>query len=237
MNLAPALVTTALPYANGPLHLGHLVGYVQADIWVRARRMDGGLAHFVCADDAHGTPIMLAAEKAGQTPEDFIRAIQAGHERDFAAFGVAFDHYHSTHSPENQALANLVYGRLRDGGAIARRSIQQLYDPTREMFLILGADALEDLPTWKNPQRICELALPLVVCRAYAPEPDFSVLVKFQSHQRIAAAQAAQVSMPPIGIASSDIRRRVATGRSIRFRTPRAVEKYIETHGLYRTEP
>ena len=135
MNLAPALVTTALPYANGPLHLGHLVGYVQADIWVRARRMDGGLAHFVCADDAHGTPIMLAAEKAGQTPEDFIRAIQAGHERDFAAFGVAFDHYHSTHSPENQALANLVYGRLRDGGAIARRSIQQLYDPTREMFL------------------------------------------------------------------------------------------------------
>ena len=135
MNLAPALVTTALPYANGPLHLGHLVGYVQADIWVRARRMDGGIVHFVCADDAHGTPIMLAAEKAGQTPEDFIRAIQAGHERDFAAFGVAFDHYHSTHSPENQALANLVYGRLRDGGAIARRSIQQLYDPTREMFL------------------------------------------------------------------------------------------------------
>ena len=135
MELAPALVTTALPYANGPLHLGHLVGYIQADIWVRARRMDGGVVHFVCADDAHGTPIMLAAEKAGQTPEDFIRAIQAGHERDFAAFGVAFDHYHSTHSAENQALANLIYGRLRDGGAIARRSIQQLYDPLREMFL------------------------------------------------------------------------------------------------------
>ena len=135
MELAPALVTTALPYANGPLHLGHLVGYIQADIWVRARRMDGGIVHFVCADDAHGTPIMLAAEKAGQTPEDFIRAIQAGHERDFAAFGVAFDHYHSTHSAENQALANLIYGRLRDGGAIARRSIQQLYDPLREMFL------------------------------------------------------------------------------------------------------
>ena len=135
MNHAPALVTTALPYANGPLHLGHLVGYIQADIWVRARRMDGGSVHFVCADDAHGTPIMLAAEKAGQSPEEFIRGIQAGHERDFAAFGVAFDHYHSTHSPENQALANLIYGRLRDGGAIARRSIQQLYDPVREMFL------------------------------------------------------------------------------------------------------
>jgi methionyl-tRNA synthetase len=135
MNPAPALVTTALPYANGPLHLGHLVGYVQADIWVRARRLAGGEVHFVCADDAHGTPIMLAAEKAGQSPEDFIRAVQAGHERDFAEFGVAFDHYHSTHSPENQALAELVYRRLRDGGAIARRSIRQLYDPVREMFL------------------------------------------------------------------------------------------------------
>jgi methionyl-tRNA synthetase len=135
----PALVTTALPYANGPLHLGHLVGYIQADIWVRARRMAGGDVHFVCADDAHGTPIMLAAEKAGQTPEDFIRAIQAGHEADFAAFGVDFDFYHSTHSAENQELASLIYTRLRDGThgakAIARRSIKQLYDPAREMFL------------------------------------------------------------------------------------------------------
>ena len=135
MKPTSALVTTALPYANGPLHLGHLVGYIQADIWVRARRMDRGLVHFVCADDAHGTPIMLAAEKAGLSPEDFIRDIQAGHERDFAQFGVAFDHYHSTHSPENQALANLIYGRLREGGYIARRSIQQLFDPERSMFL------------------------------------------------------------------------------------------------------
>ena len=135
MKPAPALVTTALPYANGPLHLGHLVGYIQADIWVRARRMEGGTAHFVCADDAHGTPIMLAAEAAGQAPEEFIRAIQAGHERDFADFGVAFDFYHSTHSPENKALAEFIYGRLREGGAIARRSIQQLFDPVREMFL------------------------------------------------------------------------------------------------------
>ena len=135
MNPAPALVTTALPYANGPLHLGHLVGYIQADIWVRARRMAGGQAHFVCADDAHGTPIMLAAEKAGLSPEEFIRDIQAGHERDFAGFGVAFDHYHSTHSEENRELATLIYTRLRDGGSIARRAIQQLYDPVKQMFL------------------------------------------------------------------------------------------------------
>jgi nicotinate-nucleotide adenylyltransferase len=109
-------------------------------------------------------------------------------------------------------------------------------DPTREMFLIIGADALEDLPTWNDPQRICELALPLVVCRAYAPDPDFSVLVNLMSHDRIAAVQAAQVNMAPIGIASSDIRRRIASGKSIRFRTPRAVEKYIETHALYRQQ-
>ncbi|MFN3843314.1 MAG: methionine--tRNA ligase [Rehaibacterium terrae] len=132
---APALVTCALPYANGPLHIGHLVGYIQADIWVRARRMEGGITHFVCADDAHGTPIMLAAEKAGMAPEDFIAGIQAGHERDFADFGVAFDHYHSTHSDENRALATQIYLALRDGGHIARRSIQQLYDPLRGMFL------------------------------------------------------------------------------------------------------
>ena len=136
---APALVTTALPYANGPLHLGHLVGYIQADIWVRARRMSGGTVHFVCADDAHGTPIMLAAEKAGMSAEDFIRGMQAAHEADFAAFGVAFDHYHSTHSEENRELASLIYTRLRDGThgdqVIARRSIQQLYDPERQMFL------------------------------------------------------------------------------------------------------
>ena len=135
----PALVTTALPYANGPLHLGHLVGYLQADIWVRARRLAGGEVHFVCADDAHGTPIMLAAEKAGLAPEEFIRGIQAGHEADFADFGVAFDHYHSTHSDENRELASLVYTRLRDGThgaqAIARRSIQQLFDPVKQMFL------------------------------------------------------------------------------------------------------
>ncbi|MET0889471.1 MAG: methionine--tRNA ligase [Stenotrophomonas maltophilia] len=130
-----ALVTTALPYANGPLHLGHLVGYIQADIWVRARRLRGDTAWFVCADDTHGTPIMLAAEKAGVTPEAFIANVQASHERDFAAFGVAFDHYDSTHSSANRELTETFYARLQAGGHIARRSVAQFYDPQKGMFL------------------------------------------------------------------------------------------------------
>ncbi len=130
-----ALVTNALPYANGPLHLGHLVGYVQADIWVRARRMAGETVHYVCADDTHGTPIMLAAEKAGTTPEAFIAGIQAAHERDFADFGVAFDHYDSTHSAGNRALTEAIYAKLDASGHIARRSVAQLYDPVKGMFL------------------------------------------------------------------------------------------------------
>ena len=130
-----ALVTTALPYANGPLHLGHLVGYIQADIWVRARRLRGDRTWFVCADDTHGTPIMLAAEKAGVTPENFIANIQASHERDFAAFGVAFDHYDSTNSAANRALTEAFYARLDAGGHIARRSVAQFYDPAKGMFL------------------------------------------------------------------------------------------------------
>lgn len=130
-----ALVTNALPYANGPLHLGHLVGYIQGDIWVRARRMRGDTVFFVCADDTHGTPIMLAAEKAGVTPEDFIANIQASHERDFAAFGVAFDHYDSTNSVANRELTEEFYARLDAGGHIARRSVSQFYDPAKGMFL------------------------------------------------------------------------------------------------------
>ncbi|PIV32057.1 MAG: methionine--tRNA ligase [Lysobacterales bacterium CG02_land_8_20_14_3_00_62_12] len=129
------LVTNALPYANGPLHLGHLVGYIQADIWVRARRMAGDLVHYVCADDAHGTPIMLAAEKALVSAEAFIADIRQGHERDFAEFQVDFDHYHSTHSPENRRLAELFYQRLTAAGLIESRSIQQFYDPLKAMFL------------------------------------------------------------------------------------------------------
>ena len=164
--MSRSLVTCALPYANGQLHLGHLLGYIQADIWVRAQRMAGNSAHFVCADDAHGTPIMLAAEKAGVAPEAFIADIQRGHERDFAAFGVAFDHYHSTHSEENRQLAEAIYARLRDGGHIARRSIQQLYDPVKGMFLpdryVKGT-----CPHCKSPDQYgdnCE------VCgKAYAP--------------------------------------------------------------------
>ena len=131
----PALVTNALPYANGPLHLGHLVGYIQADIWVRARRLRGDTVHYVCADDTHGTPIMLAAEKAGKTPEDFIADIQAGHERDFAAFLVAFDHYDSTNSAGNRELTEQFYARLEAGGHIGRRSVAQFYDPAKGMFL------------------------------------------------------------------------------------------------------
>ncbi len=130
-----ALVTTALPYANGPLHLGHLVGYIQADIWVRARRLRGDTAWFVCADDTHGTPIMLAAEKAGVTPEAFIANVQESHELDFAAFGVAFDHYDSTHSVANRELTEMFYARLEAGGHIARRSVAQFYDPEKGMFL------------------------------------------------------------------------------------------------------
>jgi methionine--tRNA ligase/methionine--tRNA ligase beta chain len=129
------LVTNALPYANGQIHLGHLVGYIQADIWVRARRMSGDTVHFVCADDTHGTPIMLAAEKVGVTPEAFIADVQAAHERDFAAFGVAFDHYDSTNSAGNRALTEAIYTRLDANGHIGRRSVQQFYDPAKGMFL------------------------------------------------------------------------------------------------------
>jgi methionyl-tRNA synthetase len=129
------LVTNALPYANGPIHIGHLVGYIQADIWVRFQRMAGHTVHYVCADDAHGTPIMLAAEKAGVAPEKFIEAVHAEHARDFAAFHVAFDNYHTTHSPENRELSELFYARLSKAGAIAARSVEQYFDPVKQMFL------------------------------------------------------------------------------------------------------
>ncbi|HET7842516.1 MAG TPA: methionine--tRNA ligase, partial [Xanthomonadales bacterium] len=129
------LVSAALPYANGPIHLGHLVGYVQGDIWVRYQRLSGNTAHYVCADDAHGTPIMLAAEKAGMSPEAYAASMRAGHERDFADFGVAFDNYHTTHSEEDRELTEAIYARLDAGGYIARRTIEQFHDPVRGMFL------------------------------------------------------------------------------------------------------
>lgn len=135
MTNPPLIVSCALPYANGPLHIGHLVGYIQADIWVRAQRMLGRTAHFVCADDTHGTPIMLAAENAGLSPEAYIAGMQASHERDFADFAVAFDHYDSTHNDVNRQLTERIYAALDAGGHIARRSILQFYDPVKAMFL------------------------------------------------------------------------------------------------------
>ena len=129
------LVTNALPYANGDIHLGHLVGYIQGDIWVRYQRMRGSTVHYVCADDTHGTPIMLRAEKEGITPETLIGRVHGEHLRDFTDFGVAFDNYHSTHSPENRAYAEEVYKRLTAAKLIETRSIEQFYDPVKEMFL------------------------------------------------------------------------------------------------------
>ncbi len=129
------LVTNALPYANGPIHLGHMLGYIQADIWVRYQRLIGNECHFVCADDAHGTPIMLKARELGISPEQLIDEMSKAHQTDFSDFGVSFDNYHSTHSEENRTLANLIYTRLRDNGYITTRVIEQLYDPERGMFL------------------------------------------------------------------------------------------------------
>jgi methionyl-tRNA synthetase len=129
------LVTSALPYANGPIHIGHLVEYIQTDIWVRFQKLRGHDCLYVCADDAHGTPIMLRAQQEGIAPEALIERIGAEHRADFAAFGVEFDNYHSTHSDENRACAELIYTRLRDAGHIARRTISQAFDPVKEMFL------------------------------------------------------------------------------------------------------
>jgi len=129
------LVTSALPYANGPLHIGHLLEYIQTDIWVRFQRLGGHECHFVCADDAHGTPIMLRAEQDGITPEELIARIGEEHVRDFREFDIEFDNFHTTHSRENRELAVLFYSRIRDGGFISRRTIRQLYDPVKQLFL------------------------------------------------------------------------------------------------------
>jgi len=135
MSKRKILVTSALPYANGPIHLGHLVEYLQTDIWVRFQKQRGHECYYVCADDTHGTPIMLRADKEGITPEQLIAGVEQEHRADFDAFGVAFDQYHSTHSPENKACAELIYLRLREGGHISSRSITQAYDPVKNMFL------------------------------------------------------------------------------------------------------
>lgn len=129
------LVTSALPYANGSIHLGHMVEYIQTDIWVRFQRMRGHECHYVCADDAHGTPIMLRAQNEGISPEQLISAVSKEHQADFAEFAISFDNYHSTHSDENRALASQIYLANRDAGHIETRTISQAYDPEKEMFL------------------------------------------------------------------------------------------------------
>ena len=128
-------VTTALPYANGPFHIGHIMEYIQADIWVRFQRMRGATVHFVGADDAHGAPIMIAAEKAGKTPQQFVAEIAAGRKAYLDGFHVAFDHWHSTDEPENHQLAQDIYRALRKAGLVFVRPIEQFFDPVKQMFL------------------------------------------------------------------------------------------------------
>lgn len=129
------LVTSALPYANGSIHLGHLVEYIQTDIWVRFQKMQGHTVHYVCADDTHGTPIMLRAEKEGITPEALIDSVHKEHSADFSDFLVAFDNYYSTNSEENKQLSQGIYKKLKANGKIATKSIEQFYDPVKNMFL------------------------------------------------------------------------------------------------------
>ncbi len=129
------LVTSALPYANGSIHLGHLVEYIQTDIWVRFQKMQGHTVHYVCADDTHGTPIMLRAEKEGITPEALIANVHQEHSADFAEFLVAFDNYYSTNAPENKELSQGIYNKLKAAGKIATKTIEQYYDPVKNMFL------------------------------------------------------------------------------------------------------
>ncbi|WP_140919260.1 methionine--tRNA ligase [Limnobaculum xujianqingii] len=129
------LVTCALPYANGSIHLGHILEHIQADIWVRYQRMRGHQVNFICADDAHGTPIMLKAQQLGVTPESMIDEMSREHQKDFAGFSISYDNYHSTHSEENRELSELIYGRLKSNGFIKNRTISQLYDPEKSMFL------------------------------------------------------------------------------------------------------
>ena len=128
-------VTTALPYANGNFHIGHIMEYIQADVWVRFQRMMGHEVHFVCADDAHGAPIMIAAEKTGKTPQQFVADIASGRKPYLDGFHIAFDNWHSTDGPENHALAQDIYRKLRDNDLIAVRTIEQFFDPEKNMFL------------------------------------------------------------------------------------------------------
>jgi methionyl-tRNA synthetase len=129
------LVTSALPYANGPIHMGHLVEYIQTDIWVRFQRLIGNDCTYVCASDAHGTPIMLSARKDGVSPEELVSRYHEEHAHDLGGFMVEFDNFHTTHSDENRELVEQIFTRLDDGGLIARRTIEQAYDKQEGMFL------------------------------------------------------------------------------------------------------
>ena len=128
-------VTTALPYANAGFHIGHIMEYTQADIWVRYQRMAGSQVHFVCADDAHGAPIMIAAEKAQKTPQDFVAAIAAGRKQYLDGFHISFDNWHSTDGAENHELSKAVYLALRHNELISTKTIEQFFDPAKAMFL------------------------------------------------------------------------------------------------------
>ncbi|MGY5797070.1 methionine--tRNA ligase [Rheinheimera faecalis] len=129
------LITSALPYANGPIHLGHMLEYIQTDIWSRFQKARGHQCYYVCADDAHGTPIMLKAQQLGITPEQMIAQTSQEHQADFAEFLIGFDNYHSTHSEENRQFASDIYTKLDQGGYIKRKTISQLFDPEKQMFL------------------------------------------------------------------------------------------------------
>ena len=135
MTARKLFVTTALPYANGPFHIGHIMEYIQADIWVRFQRMQGHEVHFVGADDAHGAPIMLAAEKAGKSPEAFIETIAKGRKPYLQGFHVSFDNWHSTHSPENTGLSQDIYRKLKAAGLVYTKPVEQFFDPVKGMFL------------------------------------------------------------------------------------------------------
>src|SRR5207247_9924000 len=128
-------VTTALPYANAPFHIGHMMEYIQADIWVRFQRMQGHEVHFMGADDAHGAPIMLAAEKAGKSPQAFVAEIARGRGRYLEGFHISFDNWHSTHSAENTELSQDIYRRLKAAGLVYTKPVEQFYDPVKQMFL------------------------------------------------------------------------------------------------------
>ena len=135
MSQRKILVTSALPYANGSIHLGHLLEHIQTDIWARFQRSMGNICYSICADDAHGTPVMLKAQEMGITPEQMVARTCEEHQKDFVDFGIEYDNYHSTHSEENNELSCMIYNRLNEAGHIKKRTISQLYDPEKGMFL------------------------------------------------------------------------------------------------------